>query len=128
MDRQGMKAATMGALNTRLTTKGAWTILRKRAAEAGLTVDEAERLSSHGLRASVPGHVDWLRSELQVIGPTETVARFRAAAVGSGVVPWAIDLDRMEEDFFRRWSRRRTASGRSAWPVNRPGFPGGWLV
>ena len=40
-----------GALDTRLTTKGVWTILRKRAAQAGLTVDESERLSPHGLRA-----------------------------------------------------------------------------
>ena len=46
------------------------------------------------------GHVDWLRSEFHVVGPTEGVARFRAAAAGSGVVPWTLDLDCMEEDFF----------------------------
>jgi site-specific recombinase XerD len=40
-----------GALDTRLTTKGVWTILRKRAEQAGLVVDETERLSPHGLRA-----------------------------------------------------------------------------
>lgn len=45
-------------------------------------------------------HVDWLRNELHVVGPAETVARFREAAAGSGVVPWTFDLDRLEEDVF----------------------------
>ena len=50
--------------------------------------------------ASVVGHVDWLRNELHVLGPTEAVARFRTAAAGSEVVPWTLDLDRLEEDVF----------------------------
>jgi hypothetical protein len=40
-----------GALEGRLGPKGVWKILRKRAEQAGLTVDESERLSPHGLRA-----------------------------------------------------------------------------
>ena len=40
-----------GRIEGRLTGHGVWQILRRRAAEAGLTVDEGERLSPHGLRA-----------------------------------------------------------------------------
>ncbi len=40
-----------GAREGRLTPKGVWTILRKRAEQAGLVVHESERLSPHGLRA-----------------------------------------------------------------------------
>jgi hypothetical protein len=35
-----------------------------------------------------------------VTGPTEAVARFRAAAAGSGVIPWRLDLDALEEEFL----------------------------
>ena len=45
------RISTGRSLEGRLTTKGVWLILRKRAALAGLVVDEAERLSPHGLRA-----------------------------------------------------------------------------
>jgi integrase len=40
-----------GTIEARLTGNGVWKILRRRAAAAGLTVDETERLSPHGLRA-----------------------------------------------------------------------------
>jgi site-specific recombinase XerD len=40
-----------GALEDRLSPQGVWKILRRRAEMARLTVDEAERLSPHGLRA-----------------------------------------------------------------------------
>jgi integrase len=40
-----------GRLEERLSPKGVWTILRKRADLAGLSVHETERLSPHGLRA-----------------------------------------------------------------------------
>ncbi len=43
---------------------------------------------------------DWLRNELTVVGARDAVDRFRYAAAGSGVVPWILDLDRMEEDWF----------------------------
>lgn len=40
-----------GTIEGRLTGNGMWKILRRRADGAGLTVDAAERLSPHGLRA-----------------------------------------------------------------------------
>jgi integrase len=40
-----------GAIEGRLTGNGVWKILRRRAEQAGLTVDEGERLSPHGMRA-----------------------------------------------------------------------------
>ncbi len=43
--------STAGRAGGRLGTRGVWTILRKRAALAGLEVDAQERLSPHGLRA-----------------------------------------------------------------------------
>lgn len=49
-----------------------------------------------------PAHTDWLYHHLSVTGPEAQVAAFRAAAAGAGVIPWTLDLDRMEEDFFLR--------------------------
>jgi integrase len=40
-----------GTIEARLTGNGVWKILRRRASAAGLTVDDTERLSPHGLRA-----------------------------------------------------------------------------
>jgi integrase len=40
-----------GTNEGRLTGNGVWKILRRRAAQAELTVDEGERLSPHGMRA-----------------------------------------------------------------------------
>ncbi len=40
-----------GSIEGRLTGNGVWKILKRRAAEAELTVDDGERLSPHGLRA-----------------------------------------------------------------------------
>ncbi|WP_052402980.1 hypothetical protein [Muricoccus aerilatus] len=45
-------------------------------------------------------HTDWLRNTLAVSGPTEEVARFTAAAAGAGVIPWALDLAALEEEFL----------------------------
>jgi hypothetical protein len=44
--------------------------------------------------------VDWLHNTLTVGGPAERVEAFRAAAAGSGVVPWALDLAALEEEFL----------------------------
>jgi len=52
--------------------------------------------------AVAPAHTDWLLHRLQVRGPAEQVAAFRAQAAGAGLIPWHLDLDRMEEDFFLR--------------------------
>lgn len=40
-----------------------------------------------------PVHTDWLRNRLTVSGPASEVARFRAAARGTGGIPWQLDLD-----------------------------------
>lgn len=48
----------------------------------------------------VPAHTDWLHHHLSVTGPAQELAAYRKAAAGAGVIPWTIDLDRMEEDFF----------------------------
>ena len=46
-----------------------------------------------------PAHTDWLYHHLKVVGPAEDLTRFRAAAAGTGVVPWSVDWDRLEEDW-----------------------------
>ena len=43
-----------------------------------------------------PVHTDWLRNRLTVSGPAGEVARFRAAARGTGGIPWQLDLDHEE--------------------------------
>jgi hypothetical protein len=43
---------------------------------------------------------DWLQTTLAVTGPADRRAAFRAAAAGAGVVPWVVDYDRLEEDWF----------------------------
>lgn len=45
-------------------------------------------------------HTDWLHHRLRITGRAADLAAFRAAAAGSGTVPWQLDLDRMAEDFF----------------------------
>lgn len=47
-----------------------------------------------------PAATDWLRHTLSVVGHTDAVARFRDAAAGPGIIPWQLDLDRLEEDWF----------------------------
>lgn len=43
---------------------------------------------------------DWLHHRLTISGPPEVLAAFKRAAAGAGIIPWHLDLDRMEEDFF----------------------------
>lgn len=43
-----------------------------------------------------PVHTDWLRHRLTVSGPAGEVARFHAAARGTGGIPWHLDLDHEE--------------------------------
>ena len=45
-------------------------------------------------------HTDWLLHRLTVIGPAATMVAFRAAAAGAGTIPWRLDLDSLEEDWF----------------------------
>lgn len=43
---------------------------------------------------------DWLHHRLTITGPAAEVGRFRQAAVGAGIIPWHLDLDRLEEQYF----------------------------
>ncbi len=47
-------------------------------------------------------NTDWLLHRLEVAGPAATVAAFRRAASGAGTIPWRLDLDNLEEDWFHR--------------------------
>jgi len=47
-------------------------------------------------------HTDWLHHRLAITGPSNPLAAFRAAAAGAGIIPWHLDLDRLEEDLFHR--------------------------
>ncbi len=47
-----------------------------------------------------PPHTDWLLHRLTVTGPAATVAAFCAASSGAGTIPWRLDLDSLEEDWF----------------------------
>jgi hypothetical protein len=68
-----------------------------------LTVDAAAIAAPPAMRQAIaPAHTDWLYHHLTVTGPDEQVAAFRERAAGAGVIPWTLDLDRMEEDFFLR--------------------------
>lgn len=49
-----------------------------------------------------PAHTDWLHHRLEVSGPPAELDAFRSEAAGAGVIPWHLDLDRMEEDWFLR--------------------------
>jgi hypothetical protein len=64
------------------------------AADAGAAPSVPEQIA--------PAHTDWLYHHLTVTGPEQQVAAFREAAAGAGVIPWTLDLDRMEEDLFLR--------------------------
>ena len=43
---------------------------------------------------------DWLLHTLTVVGPPDDLATFRAAAAGSGRIPWLSVYDRQEEDWL----------------------------
>ena len=45
-------------------------------------------------------HTDWLHHRLAIIGMADQIVAFRRAAAGAGIVPWQLDLDRLEEDVF----------------------------
>jgi hypothetical protein len=45
-------------------------------------------------------HTDWLHHRLAIRGTADQLTAFRHAAAGAGIIPWQIDLDRMEEDVF----------------------------
>ena len=45
-------------------------------------------------------HTDWLHHRLHITGTSGDIAALRHAAAGAGIIPWQLDLDRAEEDFF----------------------------
>jgi hypothetical protein len=45
-------------------------------------------------------HTDWLHHRLAIMGTADQLAAFRRAAAGAGIIPWQIDLDRLQEDVF----------------------------
>ena len=45
-------------------------------------------------------HTDWLRHRLLVAGPACAVEAFQRAASGAGTIPWQLDLDSLQEDWF----------------------------
>jgi len=47
-----------------------------------------------------PTHPDWLYHHLLVAGAPATVAAFRAAAAGPGLIPWTGPVDQAAEDWF----------------------------
>ena len=59
-----------------------------------------ERTEAECRATSRLAHTDWLHHRLAIIGMAEQLAAFRRAAAGAGVIPWQLDLDRMEEDVF----------------------------
>ena len=45
---------------------------------------------------------DWLQHRLTISGPAKELARFRTAAAGAGMIPWQIDFEQLQEDWFHR--------------------------
>ena len=45
-------------------------------------------------------HTDWLQHRLVASGPVAEMDTFRSAASGPGTIPWRLDLDSLEEDWF----------------------------
>ncbi len=45
-------------------------------------------------------NTDWLHHLLTITGPVPEITAWREQAAGGGVIPWHLDLDRMEEGWF----------------------------
>jgi hypothetical protein len=58
--------------------------------------------SARAVRLEPGAVLDCLYHHLTISGPAEDVARFTAAARGSGVIPWRLDGAAIEEDIFVR--------------------------
>ena len=59
---------------------------------------------------------DWLQHRLTISGPAEELMRFRTGAAGAGMIPWQIDFEQLQEDWFHRLmgSSARTLSAQGA--------------
>jgi hypothetical protein len=70
---------------------------------ASARANKGRDVAQASLRAGTPlrlPHTDWLRHRLMVTGPAAEVDAFRSAAAGAGTIPWRLDLDSLEEDWF----------------------------
>ena len=57
----------------------------------------AARGDGQKLRLAAP---DWLHHCLTISGSAANVQQFRVAAAGAGIIPWQLDPDQLEEDYF----------------------------
>jgi len=48
---------------------------------------------------------DWLYHRLAVTGPATDLTAFRQAAAGAGTIPWSLDPESLEEDWFHLLAR-----------------------
>ncbi|TLU71152.1 hypothetical protein [Lichenicoccus roseus] len=44
----------------------------------------------------------YARHRLTISGPVEALMRFRTEAAGAGIIPWQIDFEQLQEDWFHR--------------------------
>ena len=70
---------------------------RARAAPTASRRQEADAARAAPLRLD---HTDWLHHRLTITGPDAVLTAFRQVAAGAGIIPWQLDLDRIEEDMF----------------------------
>ena len=76
---------------------------REQARGGAACQHEAARPDPEDRRSALAhAQTDWLFHHLQIEGPAAQVSAFRTAASGAGVIPWHLDLDRIEEDAFLR--------------------------
>ena len=45
---------------------------------------------------------DWLQHRLTISGSRAELGSFQAAAIGAGVIPWQLDFEQLQEDWFHR--------------------------
>ena len=68
----------------------------------GRRVDEVSSRSPERDIVMALGQPDWLQQTLTVTGPARDLATLRDAAIGSGRIPWHLDLRTSEEDWANR--------------------------
>jgi hypothetical protein len=61
---------------------------------------EATLPAKHASAIQALPHPDWIGQTVTFTGAPERIAALKAAAAGSGLVPWIYDYDRREETFF----------------------------
>ena len=92
VDRETNASLRAPADGGRATSKSAPT----RAGERGAVLPARFRA---GAPLRLP-HTDWLQHRLSVIGLAAEVNGFRSAAAGAGTIPWRLQPDSLQEDWF----------------------------